>query len=125
MFDNTVIIAEFNSPDEAHLALSRLQEASIRGFVTGDQPNPTTFSLLGRMQYDAVRLHVAESDAERAAEILANVRDAELSENWEDEAEMAVEGWICPVCDTEVAKELTTCPDCGAGRCDESADEEP
>lgn len=119
MSDNTVVLAEFNSPEEAHLALNRLREASIAGFVTGDQPNPTTFSWLGRMQFDAIRLHVAASDAERAAELLANTQNAELPEDWQEQAEAAVEGWICPACDTEVASELTTCPECGEARSDE------
>jgi hypothetical protein len=114
--DKTVVLAEFSTPTEAHLALAQLQAESIPGFVSGDELNAANFSLLGRMQYAPITLHVPESHAERAAQILSTLPREQLQEGWEAQAEAAA-GWVCHLCDTQVEDEqAATCPDCGEPR---------
>ncbi|HEV3262312.1 MAG TPA: hypothetical protein VG013_36005 [Gemmataceae bacterium] len=115
MSDKTVVIAEFKTGTEAQLALERLQAASIEGFVSGDTPNPVNFSVFGRMPYAPIQLHVRQSQAQRAAEILAVPVEEELDSNWELEAE-AGGAWVCQLCDTLVEEEAPVCPSCGEPR---------
>jgi hypothetical protein len=117
MSEKTVVLAEFSTPTEAHLALARLEAASIRGFVSGDEPNAANFSVFGRMQYAPITLHVPESQAKQAAEILSSLDQERPVKGWEGQAEDAAEGWICHLCDTLVEDEqATVCPDCGEPR---------
>jgi hypothetical protein len=114
MYEKTVVVAEFASAAEAHLALGRLEAESIQGVITGEDMNPATYSLFGLMPYASpIQLLVAESQAQLAREILAgDVQDEPLPENWEAQAEAAVDGWICHLCDTSVEENATECPAC-------------
>ena len=49
--DKTVVLREFATAGEAHVALARLEAESIRAFVSGDVPNAAEFSVFGRLQY--------------------------------------------------------------------------
>jgi hypothetical protein len=115
MSEKTVVVAEFDTSMEAHLAVARLEAEAISSFVTGDNGNPAEFSVFGRLSFSAIRLHVDESHVERAMEILA----APLPQpegNWSAEAESAVEGWICHLCDTPVEESSPVCTACGEPR---------
>ncbi|SRR5260370_27092266 len=116
MAENSVVLCEFKTATEAHLALERLQSEAINAFVSGAEAIPTSFSILGRMQYAPIRLHVAESEAQRANEILTALPKEKPPKGWEAEAEMAIEGWICQLCDTQVEESATVCPACGEQR---------
>jgi hypothetical protein len=117
MSEKTVVIAEFATAGEAHLALNRLEAESIPGFVTGAGMLPTDFSIFGRLQFSAIQLHVPESHARRANEILMTVGiEQPPPKGWEAEAEDAVDGWICSVCDTQAEEEATVCPACETPR---------
>src|SRR5262245_50524082 len=124
MYEPTEVIAEFPTETEAQVALARLRAEGIEGAISGEVPHAASFSLLGRLQYAPILLSVAASQVDKARQILAQDRDAALEEGWEDAAEAAIQGWICPNCDTEVMPEETTCPECGASRPDLGADEE-
>ena len=50
MYDPTEVIAEFNTPGEAQLALSRLEAEGIAGTISGDLPNAAGWSLLSRLR---------------------------------------------------------------------------
>ena len=115
--EKTVVVAEFRTESEAQVALAYLESESIQGSVTGDNPNPTSFSLFGRMQYAPIQLHVAESQAEKAKLLLSELKRQEPEKEWESEAESAVAGWMCQLCDTYVEDEkATACPSCGEVR---------
>lgn len=116
MSEKTVVLREFNTADEAHLALECLRAASIRAFVSGDTPIPTNFSIFGQMQYAAIRLHVDASQVKRAKELLASIRSAQPEKGWESRAEDAIDGWICSLCDTQVENDVNVCPACGEAR---------
>ncbi|HEY7153044.1 MAG TPA: hypothetical protein VH575_03695 [Gemmataceae bacterium] len=116
MSENTVVLCEFDSAAEAHLALEYLQAESIRGFVSGDAPIPTNFSPFGQMPYAAIRLHVEASQVRRAREVLSALRRDKPSTKWEWQAEDALDGWICQLCDTQVDEDATVCPACGETR---------
>jgi hypothetical protein len=124
MYDPTEVIAEFNTPGEAQVALARLEAEGIAGAISGDLPNAASWSLLGQMQFAAIQLSVAQSDAARARAILDLADGAELEEGWEEKAETAIAGWMCPGCDTEVAPDLDACPECGTGRDERMAEDE-
>jgi hypothetical protein len=116
MSEKTVVLAEFSTPIEAHLALGRLKAASIRGFVSGDEPNAANFSLFGRMQYAPIQLHVPESQAEQASQILRSLAREQAGQG-EEKTDGAGGGWTCHLCDTLVEDEqATVCPDCGEPR---------
>lgn len=115
--EKTVVVAEFSTVTEAQVALARLQEESIQAFISGDEPNAANFSIFGRMQYAPIQLHVAESQARQAKTLLFDVKRLEPKAGWESEAEAAVAGWMCELCDTHVEDEAATaCPSCGEAR---------
>ena len=64
-------------------------------------PTAASFSLLGRLPFAPIQIVVARSQAERARFILAAAGVEVLESDWETLAEQAVDGWICPLCDTE------------------------
>jgi hypothetical protein len=119
MSEHTEVVAEFDTPHEAHAALARLEEHGIGGTVTGVLPETGTINLFGVSPQGPITLAVAPAQAELARQILAGppvpgeeVTEEELTE----EAEEAVSGWICPSCDTEVAQDVAVCPECATPR---------
>jgi rubrerythrin len=116
MHENTVQVAQFHNTEEALGARLRLEAEEIACTLSEESPSPTDFSIFGRMNYAPIRLYVAASQAERAAEILASKEPLELDENWQAQAESAVEGWICHNCDTPVEESATECPECATPR---------
>ena len=116
MYENAVEVAQFYSTEEAFAARIRLEAEDIACTLSEESPSPADFSLLGRMGYAPIRLYVAASQVERAAEILASNVPLELDEDWKAQAENAVEGWICHNCDTPVEESATECPECATPR---------
>lgn len=125
MSEVTRVIAEFNTPSEAHAARLHLAEEGIEATVSGDLPNPAGYSWVGRLQYAPIELSVGASDVDRAQEILAHRTEAgELDKGWEAAAEAAVTGWICRGCDTEVPQDQDVCPECGTLRSQQPPEDE-
>jgi rubrerythrin len=59
---------------------------------------------------------VDSSQVQRAKEVLADLRQEKPAANWESEAVEAIEGWICPLCDTQVEDAVMVCPACSEAR---------
>ena len=74
MSDEPTTVATFSDAFEANLAKSRLEEAGIRAFVTGDQID-STWRLGGA--FGGVKLLVAERDLAEAKRLLAEWQDGE------------------------------------------------
>jgi rubrerythrin len=124
MSEPTEAIAEFQTVVEAQEALAWLREEGIEASIAGDVSETVNYPILGGMPLAPTRLVVAASDAERAREVLAHREQEQLQDNWEDAAESAINGWICPNCDTEVNPEEAFCPACGASRTDVRAEDD-
>jgi hypothetical protein len=115
--EKTVVVAEFPTEAEAQVALTRLQEESIPAHITGGGANPVNFSLFGRMPFAPIQVHVFESQARQAKQLLSDLKGLRPRDGWEPEAENAVDGWICQLCDTHVEDETANaCPSCGEPR---------
>lgn len=113
MSQQTETIANFPTEAEARLALGRLDEEGIRGDVVPASDNLERSAIVLPI-HDGYDLRVAAADAERAQQVLALDARQPLPPDWEDEAEKAVDGWICPACDTPVSMNEAFCPECGA-----------
>lgn len=116
MYELTEIIAEFASEAEAQVALLRLRMDRILAQVVGHVPTAASFSLFGRLPFAPIHLVVPRSQAERARFILAAAGVEVLEHDWETLAENAIEGWLCPLCDSEVEHSDDVCPLCGTNR---------
>ena len=110
MSERFVTVAKYSVSLEAEMAKSFLENEGIAVQLTGDL-TPTMLpigSIGGHAQ-----LQVRESDAERAAALLAEHFDKrELNDNWKDEAEADPDVWVCSLCGEPVNKELLTCTAC-------------
>ena len=116
MNENAVEVGQFLSSEEALDARLRLEAEDIACTISEEAPSAAEVALSGRMNYAPIRLYVAETQAERAAEILAANEPIVLDEDWKAQAENAVEGWICHNCDTPVEESATECPECATPR---------
>jgi rubrerythrin len=116
MSDPIEVIAEYTTEAEAQVALARLREEGIDGQVDGFAGQSVPVA--------PFRLSVASSQAARALQIIEDHSKAQLAEGWEDDAEAAVDGWICAMCDTPVELTEAYCPECGAPRTAVRADDE-
>src|SRR5262249_3287085 len=109
-------IAEYPTEIEAQEALTWLREEGIEGALDQDAADTSNYPILGGPAHVPMKVLVAAADAERARAILTARSEGQLHENWEDAAELAIRGWICPKCDTEVNPDVVFCPECGASR---------
>jgi hypothetical protein len=116
MYELTEVIAEFATEAEAQVALVRLRLDAIRAEVVGQVPTAASFSLFGRLPFAPIQIVVARSQAERARFILAAAGVEVLESDWETLPEQAVDGWICPLCDTEAGPGEDACPVCRSSR---------
>jgi rubrerythrin len=124
MSEPTEVIAEFQTVVEAQEALAWLREEGFEPSLEGELSETVNYPLLGGMPLAPTRVVVPASQAERAREALANRGEVQLQEDWEDAAEHAVDGWICPNCDTPVKLEEAFCPECGASRTNVRAEDD-
>jgi rubrerythrin len=123
MYELTDVVAEFTSEAEAQVALVRLRMDRIHARVVGHIPTAASFSLFGRLPFAPIQIVVVRSQAERARFILAGAGVEVLEHDWETLAENAVEGWICPKCDTEGEPGEDVCPVCRTSRFEPPEDE--
>src|SRR4051794_35501287 len=106
------VIATYESEAELETALGLLREAGIQVLTSRDEGSAPLF---GQTPYEMAQLAVPAAQADEALRVLAQV-DAPLEPGWEQEAEKAVDGWLCRNCDTVVNLEQTVCPECGTPR---------
>lgn len=116
MYELTEVVAEFATEAEAQVALVRLRLDRIDAEVVGHVPTAASFSLFGRLPFAPIHVVVPRSQADRARFILAAAGVEVLEPGWESLAESAVDGWICPVCDTEADPGEDVCPCCASSR---------
>ena len=114
----TEVIAEYTTQLEAEEALNWLRQEGVEGSIAVDVEHAAKYPILGGGPVAPTRVLVLAADAVRARAILAKLDQGELQENWEDAAESAIQGWMCPNCDTEVNLEEAYCPECGSPRTD-------
>jgi hypothetical protein len=115
-------IANFPTEAEARLALGRLDEEGLRAEVVPANDNLSRHAIVLPI-HDGYHLLVAAEDAERARQVLALDAEQPLADGWEDAAEQAIDGWLCPNCDTEVSMNEAFCPECGESRGEVRADD--
>lgn len=116
MYELTEVVAEFATEAEAQVALVRLRLDRIDAEVVGHVPTAASFSLFGRLPFAPIHVVVPRSQADRARFILAAAGVEVLEPGWEALAERAIDGWICPVCDTEADHGEDVCPCCANSR---------
>jgi rubrerythrin len=116
MYELTEVVAEFAHEAEAQVAVVRLRMDRIHAQVVGHVPTAASFSLFGRMPFAPIQIVVVRSQAERARFILAAAGVEVLENDWESLAERAIDGWICPKCDSEAEHGDDICPVCRALR---------
>src|SRR2546423_10275041 len=97
MSDRLVTVASFSVPYEADLARGLLETEGITAFLAGDMAASTLAGVGGPI--GRVDLQVRETDAQRAAGILAVcAAEATLDEDWETQAEEGADVWVCSLC---------------------------
>jgi hypothetical protein len=113
MSDPIVAVAKYSNVLEAQLAKGYLEAEGIEARLTGDQAAGLQMGALGGL----VELYVRDSDAERAAELLAEHFDkAELDDDWKERTEDDAEVWVCSLCGASVSDDLDTCDGCETPR---------
>ncbi len=116
MPEKTIQAATYATTDEALAARLRLESEGIACTLSEESPSPADVSIFGQRNDAPIRLYVAESQSERAAEVLAANEPLELDEDWQAQAEGAVQGWICRNCDTENDEAAAVCSACDTPR---------
>ncbi len=114
MQEKTVQAAIYSTTDEAMAARLRLESEGIA--CTLSEESPADVSIFGQRSDAPIRLYVAASQAEQAAEVLAANEPLELDEDWQAQAEGAIAGWICRNCDTQNDESAATCSACDTPR---------
>lgn len=120
-FEATKVIAEFENEPDAIAAQAALRTAGIEALLTND--NAVFFSLLGRLQFNPIRLAVPTSRAEAALLVLAQL-DESPEAGWEEHAEGAIDGWLCFNCDTVMSEDELACTDCGTLRSEQPPEDD-
>ncbi len=116
MQEKTVQAAIYSTIDEALAARLRLESEGIACTLSEESPSPADVSIFGQRNDAPIRLYVAASQAEQAAEVLAANEPLELDQDWQAQAEGAIVGWICRNCDTQNDESATTCSACDTPR---------
>lgn len=109
----TEAVAIFPTEAEALLALGLLDAEGIRGEILPASDNLSRLAIILPV-LDAYHLVVAPDDAESARRILFLHAREPLAPGWEDVAERAIDGWICPCCDTQSSMNEASCHACGS-----------
>ena len=117
MSGNLKVVAQYGTPEEAHLLRNRLEAAGIRVFLENETTAAWAWHFANAL--GGVKLLVAEEDLPAAREILArdDQQQAALSPiEAEDERDghPAAESWRCPRCQAEVDVGMDVCWACGA-----------
>ena len=108
------IIAEYGTPEEAHLLRNRLEAAGIQGFLE----NETTASAWHLSNaLGGVKLLVAQEDLEAAREVLALSAGQPTAAAARAEGQLRwyrpPESWTCPKCRAQVDAGMDVCWACG------------
>jgi hypothetical protein len=112
-----VTVAAFNSPVEADLARSQLEEAGIAS-VLADEATAGNFWVLVNA-VGGVKLQVFEQDLTRAREILIPAADTDRGDEPPQVGAAPApirQGWRCPRCGSEVEPGFEVCWKCGTAR---------
>ncbi len=113
MSDKFVTVQMFNNSFKAQLAKNLLENEGIESIVSGELSQDV---MLGTGLYQ-ITLQVHENEAQRAAGILAAVEaEAELDEDWEEQAESGADVWICSICGEPISNRLSMCYSCQTPR---------
>jgi hypothetical protein len=108
-----VTVARFSDALEAELARNLLESHGISAIVAGDNVATLNVGALGGL----TQIYVSQSDAETAAELLAQHFDkAELEEDWEERVGSDSDLWVCSICGGAVSKDLDVCDACETPR---------
>lgn len=99
MSQELVTVMTFMSEEDAELKRMLLERAGIQGFITDAEVVSMTW-LLGNA-VGAIKLQVAEADAERAVDILKNAAHTHRKENH------------CLACNAKMTPDQSVCPQCG------------
>lgn len=115
MTDRLVTVAAFNTPLEADIARGRLSEAGIASYLTDEALVGNFWALVNAV--GGVKLQVAQSDSERAREVLRPEPEIEESPPPEGSSPAPPRGhWRCGQCGSEVDAGFEVCWKCGASR---------
>ncbi|HWC88483.1 MAG TPA: DUF2007 domain-containing protein [Pirellulales bacterium] len=110
-----VAVAAFNSPVEADLARSQLEEAGIPSVLADEATSGNFWVLVNAV--GGVKLQVFEQDLARAREILNPVAEMGDEPPQVGTALAATgQGWRCPRCGSEVEPGFEVCWKCGTAR---------
>ena len=106
MSDKLVKVAAYSIPVEAHAARGLLEAEGIRAVLEGEGAVNVFSGVQGLG--GKITLNVAESDAERAVALLADVVDGPPP----DDSRL----WLCPLCGDAVDVDKPACPACATPR---------
>ena len=106
MADKLVEIAAYSIPVEAQVARGLLEAEGIRAVLEGEGAVSVFSGVQGLG--GKITLHVAESDAERALALLADVVEGPPP----DDSRL----WLCPLCGDAVDIDALACPACETPR---------
>jgi hypothetical protein len=73
--EDFITVATFGNAPEAHMARSRLEAEGIHGYLMNEMSATAIWGLMNAP--DGVQLQVAEKDADRARDVLAELRPAD------------------------------------------------
>ncbi|HTU18233.1 MAG TPA: DUF2007 domain-containing protein [Gemmataceae bacterium] len=115
MSETFVTVATFHRSFEAQLAKNLLEEEGIATTLSGEiTADMLPFGQAGGS--DQIVLQVRDDDAQRASGILAAVAAAKLDDNWEEDAELGADVWICSICGEPISNRLSMCYACQTPR---------
>ena len=107
MAEPVVTVGKYTDAMAANMAHAQLQAEGIRATLTGDLPS----MFPGNVTLTQYQLQVAESDRERALQVLFDGEHEELDPNWEANIEKEG-GWVCSLCGSVLQDDQEMCPDC-------------
>lgn len=113
-----VTLVAYSDAHEANAALSRLLEAGVSAFLTGELTASTFSGNAGMGPH--IQMLVARADIKRAVDILLSFASEQaMPAGWEDDFPAEEGYWICPQCDEAVEEAEEVCPWCKSRRPDE------
>jgi len=114
MSGNLKIIAEYGTPEEAHLLRNRLEAAGIQGFLE-NEITASAWHLSNAL--GGVKLLVAEEDLEAARAVLAPSAERPTATVRAEDGlrrDRRPDSWTCPKCRATVDAGMDVCWACGA-----------
>ncbi|MBL7974091.1 MAG: DUF2007 domain-containing protein [Candidatus Kapabacteria bacterium] len=101
-----VTIATFNSSAEAHVAQDYLKVHNITSYIADENTTNLTINLSGASGYSDVKIRVKEHDAEKAAQLIQQLRNGNSNNHLKAERKVVTipkeeEVKNCPVCNSD------------------------